>query len=302
MQFGQRFCSQNALFRRIYPLCFDIVTDQDPGFIVDKTRGEWLCFAVLNRRCEARHPARARSATLIVSLPAIECLRADTWRSGPLRRKVPLVRSARQARSIASTGLDLLGITEPPRPLDQLRSFDSIVSWYGAGRADFRHGHGSRAALPVSSGVAPGRGGLHATDFYLGQVRISALPQRRRSAHPLRCSAGRIRRDPPVFQQPEETGRCRSSGNWRRTWNRRCPCTGAPVRRIRRWRARCGSTTFTNWGAGWRGPPVRGNDSGITHLAAAVGTRVVAMFGPTDPAVWAPRGPNVEVRTYTWNS
>ncbi len=38
-----------------------------------------------------------------------------------------------------------------------------------------------------------------------------------------------------------------------------------------------------------------GNDSGITHLAAAVGTPVLAMFGPTDPAVWAPRGPNVRV-------
>jgi heptosyltransferase III len=33
-----------------------------------------------------------------------------------------------------------------------------------------------------------------------------------------------------------------------------------------------------------------GNDSGITHLAAAAGTDVVALFGPSDPSVWAPRG------------
>lgn len=38
-----------------------------------------------------------------------------------------------------------------------------------------------------------------------------------------------------------------------------------------------------------------GNDSGITHLAAALGIPVVALFGPTDPAVWAPRGENVSV-------
>ena len=38
-----------------------------------------------------------------------------------------------------------------------------------------------------------------------------------------------------------------------------------------------------------------GNDSGISHLAAAVGARVVALFGPTDPALWAPRGPEVKV-------
>ncbi len=33
-----------------------------------------------------------------------------------------------------------------------------------------------------------------------------------------------------------------------------------------------------------------GNDSGITHLAAAAGTDVVALFGPSDPSVWVPRG------------
>ncbi len=38
-----------------------------------------------------------------------------------------------------------------------------------------------------------------------------------------------------------------------------------------------------------------GNDSGITHVAAALGRPVVAIFGPTDPAVWAPRGPQVRI-------
>jgi hypothetical protein len=38
-----------------------------------------------------------------------------------------------------------------------------------------------------------------------------------------------------------------------------------------------------------------GNDSGITHLAAACRCRTVAIFGPTDPQVWAPRGEHVSV-------
>jgi ADP-heptose:LPS heptosyltransferase len=38
-----------------------------------------------------------------------------------------------------------------------------------------------------------------------------------------------------------------------------------------------------------------GNDSGITHLAAAMGVRTVAVFGPTDPVLYAPLGPAVTV-------
>ncbi len=38
-----------------------------------------------------------------------------------------------------------------------------------------------------------------------------------------------------------------------------------------------------------------GNDSGITHLAAAVDTRTIALFGPASTATWIPRGPRVRV-------
>lgn len=38
-----------------------------------------------------------------------------------------------------------------------------------------------------------------------------------------------------------------------------------------------------------------GNDSGLTHLAAALGLPTVGVFGPTDPAVWAPRGDHVTI-------
>ncbi len=38
-----------------------------------------------------------------------------------------------------------------------------------------------------------------------------------------------------------------------------------------------------------------GNDSGITHLAAMLGIPTIALFGPSDPAVWRPIGPDVEV-------
>lgn len=38
-----------------------------------------------------------------------------------------------------------------------------------------------------------------------------------------------------------------------------------------------------------------GNDSGITHLAAMLGIPTIALFGASDPAIWRPLGPDVEV-------
>ena len=38
-----------------------------------------------------------------------------------------------------------------------------------------------------------------------------------------------------------------------------------------------------------------GHDSGVSHLAAACGVPCVLLFGPTDPAVWAPPAPHVRV-------
>ena len=38
-----------------------------------------------------------------------------------------------------------------------------------------------------------------------------------------------------------------------------------------------------------------GNDSGVTHLAAALDIPVVALFGPSDADLWSPRGPRVRI-------
>jgi len=41
-----------------------------------------------------------------------------------------------------------------------------------------------------------------------------------------------------------------------------------------------------------------GHDSGITHLAAMLGTRTICLFKNSDPLQWAPLGPNVSIITH----
>jgi len=229
------------------------------------------------------------SGDLIVSLPALEFLGAEyteVWVAGP---NVPLVRFADRVDSIASTKLDLLELGRAPASLtERLASFDSIVSWYGAGRVEFRQ---ACDGLPVQFFPAlPTDSWLHATDFYLAQVGapLGAQPS-----------------IPVPLVQPEPFAVIHPfSGSPRKNW---------PLERFRELAVRLGDV---RWTAGpeevlpeaerfenlydlacWlkRASLYIGNDSGITHLAAAVGVPALALFGPTDPAVWAPRGPHVRV-------
>lgn len=235
----------------------------------------------------------------LVSLPALECLKSgytEVWTAGP---NVPLVRFADRARSIASTGLDLLGIADPPQQLlADLRGFDSIVSWYGANRDDFRE---AVAALPFTFFPAlPKDARRHATDFYLDQVRKLTT-----------CDSGGIPRIACPGPRENYAVIHPFSGSPRKNW---------PLDRFRAVAERLGRVMPVRWTAGPEDPPLPGavhfddlyglacwlararlyigNDSGITHLAAAVGAPVLALFGPTDPAVWAPRGPHVRVARF----
>lgn len=38
-----------------------------------------------------------------------------------------------------------------------------------------------------------------------------------------------------------------------------------------------------------------GNDSGITHIATSLAVPTIAIYGPTDPKIWGPRGPRVSI-------
>ncbi|HYP15416.1 MAG TPA: glycosyltransferase family 9 protein [Bryobacteraceae bacterium] len=225
----------------------------------------------------------------ILSLPAMEHLRAgytEVWVSSA---NVPLIRFADRVRAISSTGLDVVGFDGLSEPgLRQLESFDSIVSWYGAARPEFRQ---AVAHLPIEFHSAlPPDATLHATDFYCGQVGIpaGAIPE-------IRC----LRRDTgfvilhPFSSSPRK--------NWPTDKFRELAgvlklpvqfCAG-PEESFEGAVRLADLYQLAEWIATAR--IYIGNDSGITHLAAAVGVPVVALFRATNPIVWAPRGPRVAV-------
>lgn len=220
----------------------------------------------------------------ILGLPAMEHLRAAYTEVWVRSDTIPLIRFADRVRSIASTGLDLLGIEDvepPPGLAATLGSFREIVSWYGAGRPEFRAALGSFCKnVRFLDALPPPGCRMHAADFFLAQVGGTG------QAAP-RIDTGEVeRRDAIVFHP--------FSGGERKTW---------PMERFLElerliggveWAARENWVRFENllelarWLAEAR--LYVGNDSGITHLAAAAGARVIALFGPTDPELWGPRG------------
>jgi heptosyltransferase-3 len=227
----------------------------------------------------------------IVSLPALEHLRAAYTEVWVAEANVPLIRFAERVRSIGSTGLDLLELGQAPARLwDELRAFDDIASWYGAARPEFRE---AVADLPFRFFPAlPANSRLHAVDFYLQQV----------GAQP-----GAIPRIPVARWDGGYMVIHPFSGSGSKNW---------PLVRYRELAERLGERVVVKWCSGpeeplkeatrfddlyelaqWLGGArlYVGNDSGITHLAAAVGAPVVALFGPTDPQVWSPRGQRVRI-------
>lgn len=232
--------------------------------------------------------------------------------------------------SIHQEGLALLyshRLTAPPALTERLRHFDLIVLFGGEAHNIFLanlHRQGITCTCRISSFPQEG-GNTHVIDHQLEQ--ISRLGMHRACAVPVLfpseedCSRAaaffRDRHiDPAAFTVALHIG----SGGLKKVWppahfaaltdtlvTRRGarvlvlvgPADEEGEREYRHHVSSLGISVLSNL-------PLRelaailkrctvyaGNDSGITHLAAAAGTPFVAIFGPTNPKVWGPRGKQI---------
>lgn len=210
--------------------------------------------------------------------------------------------AAEQAHHLDSTGF-ASAFTKPSGELRRfLARFGRTIVWMtgddGSLQAALRScGPGDVRVFP---GLPPPDWRRHASLYYLEKLGFSAAPpfllgqagpaiEHDVVIHP--GSGGRAKNWP--FERFEALARRLESSGRRISWcmgpaeeERGLACEGEVLRRER----------LTELAADLRGARLYiGNDSGITHLAAACGCPALAVFGPTNPAVWVPLGPHVSV-------
>jgi hypothetical protein len=231
----------------------------------------------------------------IVSLPAMEALArgcsTEVWCA---ERNVPLARFADRARSIGSAGLDRLGLMHADDVIERLLGFDEIISWYGENRPEFRELVASMR-LPFRFLRVLPDGECHAVDFYAAQARGLGA-----------SVAGNPRIDCPDVVRAFAVIHPFASSRAKRAPMEVFQVAAQKLERVMPVRWLCGPEEELTGAvriedlyelACWlRGARIFvGNDSGISHLAAAVGTPVMTFFQASDPRVWAPRGCAVNI-------
>lgn len=231
----------------------------------------------------------------ILSFPALEYLASqftEVWISSAV---VPLIQFAGATHPLTSTGIDLVGVGDLEMSSSlkrRLQNFDSIVSWYGANRPEFRK---ALTSLGVNCAfypaLPPREYREHVTDFFARQVGapdglvpcINFEPSTTRSTVVIHPFSGSARKTWPLRLYHKLAGQFQPRVEW----------SAGPEEQLPE------AVRFTNLAelAQWiRGARLYiGNDSGITHLAAATGVQTLALFGPESPSHWAPRGSNVTV-------
>lgn len=210
----------------------------------------------------------------------------------------------------------------PPTITDRWRHAALVVLWLRDGAPIAEAFRAAGAALVVCAAPAPAGPDQHVSDHLVctlapagvadpgggsGEALTlsgpasgsSASAARRAILHPGSGSASK--NWPPAHYAA--LARMLAQGGWR-IWLLRGPADHAAIADVQNAVCFCGSsplpiaepcdlTELARVLA--TGELFVGNDSGVSHLSARLGVPTVAVFGPTSPRRWAPRGPRVSV-------
>jgi len=228
----------------------------------------------------------------ILSLPALENLITGETEIWAPSQNLPLLSHLAPVRPLIDTGIDSLTLGNAT--LARLGSFDEIISWYGANRDGFRD-QVKHLPFRFLTALPPPDCPVHAVDFYLNQVgatpgAIPRLPVARSDEgfaviHPF---SGSPKKNWPIENFRAVAQFLPMPVHW---------CAGPDdlLDGAMRFDTLAGLIPWLS-----HARLFIGNDSGIAHLAAACGVPVIAIFGPTDPRIWSPRGPSV--RIFPWDT
>jgi hypothetical protein len=184
---------------------------------------------------------------------------------------LPLIRFADATRAILDTGIERVAVVEGAR-VPALETFDSIYSWYGSNHEEFRE---AMRGYPIEffPALPPGPG--------VPRIPVPSLPRGDFAViHPFASS---LAKRWPLDQFRAVAADLECTTKW----------LAGPEEELD------GAERFEDlyelacWLSSSR--LYVGNDSGISHLAAAVGVPTLAIFLASDPHVWAPRGPHIRV-------
>ena len=204
--------------------------------------------------------------------------------------------------------LEFHSLFEHPSPglRDFIQRYDRVIVWMrDDGSIEIALRKIGVPNIQVHPGIPPDDWTFHASEYYLHCIGAEA------NRSPLRIAQ---RERGPSTQQKYDVIIHPGSGSPQKNWpienfgaiaehlqreGRRITWTRGPAEEELRYPANAEITeieTLTDLAQNLASARLYiGNDSGITHLAAAVDCRTVAIFGPTDPAIWAPRGQHVQV-------
>jgi heptosyltransferase-3 len=199
---------------------------------------------------------------VIVSLPALERLETDYTEVWVPSATVPLIQFADKVQSIASSRIEML--TE--EFVQRFQQFEDIISWYNSDKEKLLEINPNCKFFPALPE------GMNASDFYLKQVGaplglrpkilVKSVARETIVLHPF---SGSDRKNWPYANFQELARRLPLPIEW-------------------------AQDRFENlfelgeWIGGAR--LYIGNDSGISHLARAVGTPTLVVFRDSDPQIW----------------